>query len=160
MVKRKLALISGIVCLISLTGCAGSDISWNAHRADAVGVWAPALKGVSVETRLSIREDGTFTADSWPRNLMCAGPEEPGQRAWGATEDEERVDWARVISFDGRWRQTGDLYRFVLYADMPCNGGDSPQLWKRWLGGSALELRFYPAGQQDEANYVKFEKQE
>lgn len=91
-----------------LTGCAGGVVANDLDANDVAGVWR--VDGGESDAMLSISADGSFSAKSWPENLLCS--------AAGA-RDRGDVARAKTIEFTGKWQapDRGAPYMLLFSVD-------------------------------------------
>lgn len=80
-----------------LTACSSADghYAFDLRSEDMIGTWVATG---NLETSLELASDGTFSASSWPQNVMCSGKE---------AEFTSELAGIPAVDFTGRW----DFYK-------------------------------------------------
>lgn len=121
----RVAMVLAVVFMMSLTvGCAPRDIAYGVSVDDLSGAWEAGHE--NTEISLNLAEDGTFTAQGWPSELICS--ERGAQRL-------EDLDWENTFNFEGRWETvSSDLTHSLVFSvlDFPCDdSGWNSYVWSQ-----------------------------
>jgi hypothetical protein len=108
------AVAALIVVALTVTGCYGSDKTYEEHfsHAEAVGVWQ--LAADVGDTTLTLNADDTYELAGWPKQYNCQNP--PAR----TTED---IDWSDTMTVSDSWTLSGPKFGYSLVLYFPNSVG-------------------------------------
>lgn len=132
------AMTLAILLIALLASCASLREADDLKRTEVVGEWK--LEASNSRAAISMRDDGTFVARSWPVELLCS---ETGARTIND------LDWGNLRTVRGTWQQGSEFPSLLIL--MPNVATCSGPTWAFdvWRDGGDLTSQVFFDGVLD-----------
>lgn len=146
--RGKVSRLAGLICLClsaTLVGCSADGIAYDVEIGELAGSWEAPYEDSKLSLHLS--PDGSFTADSWPRNITCSDP---------SAGDVNAIDWQQTVDFSGTWAapEADRPYSllFIIKESTCARQSWSSDVWIDISGTMRLKLFLSSVGDPDDAD--------